>query len=259
LRAEPDSVLVLTGKKELLITLAKLHYQNSEFDKCLQYFKDAMVINVSHINFSREIATGLLDLANHYVASGNSQLAITCFSESCNANTDDKQVKIDALLCCSRTIIRTRSLDHCESLLSRARELIGDDECPQFNVALYEYKGLKQRRCKDYKGAIQSYKKLLAIEPENIIGLSGLGVLCRSDEPALALSCIEKALVLQPNSLRILGIKAMYHKEHHEFDRELDCYNNILQLEPNNYFIKQHRIGLFHRREHVTDDGAREP
>ncbi len=259
LLAEPDSVLVLTGKKELLITLAKLHYQNSEFDKCLQYFKAAMAIKVSHINFSREIAKGLLDLANHYAANGNYELAISCFSESSKANTDDKQVKIEALLGCSRAIIRTRRLDHCMSLLSSARELIGDDKCPQFKAALYEYRGLKYRRSQDFEGAIKIYKKLLAIEPENIIGLSGLGVLCRSGEPALALSCIEKALVLQPNSLKILGIKAMYHKGHHEFDEELDCYNHILQLQPDNYSIKQHRIGLFHRRERATDDAAREP
>ena len=111
---------------------------------------------------------------------------------------------------------------------------------------------LRQQRVDE---AIQTYRRVLAIEPENVPALNNTAWLIREEDPSSAMEYAERAYRLAPQDPYVLDTLGMLKLEKGEVDRAFALVSEALELAPSDMQIQLHLGAILVRQQRF--DAAR--
>jgi len=109
----------------------------------------------------------------------------------------------------------------------------------------YFIKGFVYKETYDTARAISSFQTCLEVNPKSYDACMQLGILFAAHGNPLALQYYGKALQLRPGSIETLYDRAMYYQDAQEYNRAMEDYTAILQLNPN-YKEAYFNLGYIH-------------
>jgi protein O-GlcNAc transferase len=92
--------------------------------------------------------------------------------------------------------------------------------------------------------AEQTYRQILAIDPDHIDALHLVGVvLYQLGNFSLAIDCIERAVALRPDSADAHYNLGLAHQAFKQFEAAIVCFTNALRLDPSANTATQYHLG----------------
>ncbi len=135
------------------------------------------------------------------------------------------------------------------------------------DVKRWMQEAIDKHNANDLKGAIDAYRRILAVQPRNRVAWGNLGVVYRkAKRPDMAIACYRRALDGDENNAGVIGNLANAYKDQEDFERSLAYHRRAIELDPkaigllHNYGVALSEAGLPVEARRVFDDVvARDP
>jgi tetratricopeptide (TPR) repeat protein len=218
LEEEPDNA-------ELYLDLSKYYIGVNQLDSALNNALTAIRLDSTNSDY-------YVAVSNVYFAMGNVENTEEILEKAISLNSKNNE----ACLKLGELYFITKDYKQSEEILTKALQIDVHNPRAYFILAWnYREKG-------DTALAIRNYLTAAEQDPDYFDAYMELGVLYHAKHNPLSIDYYNNALNVQPNNVQALYNLAMFYQETEEYEKALEKYRMILQIDAHNKFAL-HNMG----------------
>lgn len=239
-----SKALIFNKDAYIMTNLAKAYYMSSNIEKALVFYKQAVELQPSEdIYYSMGIAYKQLNHLDEAIESYKKALNINPNNYNALYNlavvySDNKNIRNAISIATKAEFINPNDVD-IHTLLSTFYESQGEYEksinhlekaAKLANNYLYYYNlGVLYSKIENKQKAIESYKKVLVLNPKHVESLVNLSTLYKTDNKTECLLYLKLAYVISPNEKNVCIGLAQAYRDFFDNDKSIEVLKSYLK------------------------------